>query len=160
MTPKIANYEIVFQEFPDEVILALNFSGCPNRCPGCHSVYLQSDHGVIATDTYIHAMIDSRRDEITCVGLMGGDAYPDEICRIASYIHSKWPHLKVGWYSGTDRKIEDIISQFDVTYLDYIKIGSYKQECGPLDNPNTNQHLYMKVGEDWEDITYKFWKNT
>ena len=29
--------EVVFREFPDEVTLALNISGCPNHCPGCHS---------------------------------------------------------------------------------------------------------------------------
>ena len=27
------NTDIVFQEFPDEVTLAINISGCPCRCP-------------------------------------------------------------------------------------------------------------------------------
>lgn len=31
---KYAGYDIVFQEIPDEVTLALNLSGCPNGCPG------------------------------------------------------------------------------------------------------------------------------
>ena len=38
---KYAGYDIVFQEIPDEVTLALNLSGCPNGCPGCHSPHLQ-----------------------------------------------------------------------------------------------------------------------
>ena len=42
---KYAGYDIVFQEIPDEVTLALNLSGCPNGCPGCHSPHLQRDEG-------------------------------------------------------------------------------------------------------------------
>ena len=42
---KYANADVVFQEFPDEVTLAINLTGCPNGCPGCHSAYLQRDAG-------------------------------------------------------------------------------------------------------------------
>ena len=34
---KYVNHDIVFQEFPDEVTLAINLSCCPNGCTGCHS---------------------------------------------------------------------------------------------------------------------------
>ena len=34
---RYTNTDIVFQELPDEVTLAVNLSGCPCRCPGCHS---------------------------------------------------------------------------------------------------------------------------
>ena len=38
--------------------------------------------------------------------------------------------------------------------FDYIKTGQYKQECGPLNSPTTNQKMFKHVGEDkWEDIT-------
>ena len=36
---KYANFDIVFQEVPDEVTLAINISNCPNQCVGCHSKY-------------------------------------------------------------------------------------------------------------------------
>lgn len=39
------NHDIVFQEFPDEVTLAINLSRCPPRCPGCHRPYLKQDAG-------------------------------------------------------------------------------------------------------------------
>ena len=42
---KYANYDIVFQEVPDEVTLAINISNCPNQCVGCHSKYLWRDEG-------------------------------------------------------------------------------------------------------------------
>ena len=42
---KYVNTDIVFQEFPDEVTLAINLSNCPCHCPGCHSSYLWKDVG-------------------------------------------------------------------------------------------------------------------
>ena len=42
---KYVNHDIVFQEFPDEVTLAVNLSRCPCACPGCHSTYLWGDNG-------------------------------------------------------------------------------------------------------------------
>ena len=40
---KFVDYDIVFQEIPDEVTLAINISNCPNRCVGCHSPFLWDD---------------------------------------------------------------------------------------------------------------------
>ena len=40
---KYVNCDIVFQEVPNEVALAINISGCPCHCPGCHSPYLWQD---------------------------------------------------------------------------------------------------------------------
>ena len=49
---------------------------------------------------------------------------------------------------------------FNFRTLDYIKIGSFKKEFGPLDNPNTNQRFYkinhLKEGDLFENITDKF----
>ena len=39
------NFDVVFAEIPGETTLALNITGCPNRCPGCHSPPLQADDG-------------------------------------------------------------------------------------------------------------------
>lgn len=37
---KYVDTAIVFSEIPDEVTLAINISGCPNKCKNCHSQYL------------------------------------------------------------------------------------------------------------------------
>ena len=47
---KYVNTGVVFQEIPDEVTLAVNLSGCPCRCPGCHSRYLWQDVGPAHSD--------------------------------------------------------------------------------------------------------------
>ena len=47
---RYADYDIVFQEIPDEVTLAINLSNCPNHCKGCHSAYLMEDVGEPLTE--------------------------------------------------------------------------------------------------------------
>ena len=42
---RLASFDVVFQEIPGEVTLALNLSGCPNRCAGCHSPHLWEEVG-------------------------------------------------------------------------------------------------------------------
>ena len=65
------NTDIVFQEFPDEVTLAINISGCPCRCPGCHSQFLWANRGEELTAEALSALIHGAKDTITCVGFMG-----------------------------------------------------------------------------------------
>lgn len=55
---KYAGYDIVFQEIPDEVTLALNLSGCPNGCPGCHSPHLQRDEGEALTPGALERLLE------------------------------------------------------------------------------------------------------
>ncbi len=47
---KFYNYDVVCQEIPDEVTLAVNITGCPNRCEGCHSPWLWEDGGEVLCD--------------------------------------------------------------------------------------------------------------
>ena len=44
---KYVNTEVVFQEVPDEISLAINISGCPIHCPDCHSKFLWENVGTI-----------------------------------------------------------------------------------------------------------------
>ena len=56
---KYYNYDIVFQEYPDEVTLAINLTLCPNRCVGCHSAFLRDDIGEELSPERLTALIDS-----------------------------------------------------------------------------------------------------
>ena len=44
------NFDVVFAEIPGETTLAVNLTGCPNRCPGCHSPHLQGSGGEVLDD--------------------------------------------------------------------------------------------------------------
>ena len=64
---KYVNTDIVFQEIPDEVTLAINISNCPRRCPGCHSKYLWDDIGEPLTMHAIDGFVKRYGRDITCI---------------------------------------------------------------------------------------------
>ena len=84
---KYVNTGIVFQEIPDEVTLAVNISGCPCRCPGCHSHYLWEDIGIPLNTGALDDFVERFGTDITCFAFMGGDADPKGINQLAQYIH-------------------------------------------------------------------------
>lgn len=139
-----------FQEVPDEISLCINITNCPNNCIGCHSPYLAEDIGEELTPEELSRLIMKNKG-ITCVCLMGGDNDPKQINSLAKVIKSLYPY-KVAWYSGSTKLAPEII----IHNFDYIKLGPYIEEFGPLNNPNTNQRMFKMP--DIEDITYKFWK--
>ena len=83
---KYTGFDIVFQEIPDEVTLAVNISNCPHRCPGCHSPYLWEDTGEPLTAAVLADWLTHYSREITCICFMGGDASPDEVAGLARWI--------------------------------------------------------------------------
>lgn len=150
------NTDIVFQEFPDEVTLAINVSGCPCHCPGCHSQFLWADRGHDLTTEALSALILQAKDTITCVGFMGGDGDPAEVDRLAEHVRQNHAGLKVGWYTGRTA-ISPLIDQ---QRFDYIKVGPYLRHLGALDSPRTNQRMYRRCPDgSFEDITSRFWKH-
>ena len=158
MMIRLASYDIVFQEIPGEVTLALNFSECPNRCPGCHSPHLQGAVGEPLDDALLDGLLERYGDSISCVCFMGGDAEPREVVRLAERV-KVWKGskkggcaLKTAWYSGR----EELPEGFPAERFDYLKLGPYRRELGGLRSPNTNQRLYRRDGDRWEDITNLF----
>ena len=158
MLMKVASFDIVFQEIPGEVTLALNLSNCPCHCPGCHSPHLAEDIGEELTTDLIDGLIARYGAMITCVAFMGGDADPDEVAQWADYIHqlpmtNHQSVLRTAWYSGRTNMPKD------ETAFDYVKLGPYIEALGGLKSPTTNQCLYKRVGNEWQDLTSSFWKN-
>ena len=49
---KYSNYDVVFQEIPGEVALAINITQCPHHCDGCHSAVLAGDFGNYLRDDF------------------------------------------------------------------------------------------------------------
>lgn len=153
---KYLNWDIVFQEIPDETTLAVNISNCPCRCPGCHSEFLWGDVGTELTIKELDRLIGQVVADITCICFMGGDAAPEHINILAKHIAQQYSSIKVGWYTG-----KTIISNaVNLEWLDYVKVGPYIERLGGLKSPQSNQKLYKVIHphKKLEDITYKFRK--
>ena len=151
---KFHNYDIVFQEIPDEVTLAVNLTGCPCHCPGCHSPHLWEDTGTELDAAMLRRIYDEYAGEVTCICLMGGDADPAAVERLCTYVKQDIG-LRSAWWSGRPELPADI----DLSHFDYVKTGPYIEALGGLKSPKTNQRLYRVTGEALEDITCRFWKS-
>lgn len=153
---KHVGYDIVFQEIPDETTLAINLSLCPNHCSGCHSPYLWEDRGEELTEEALDKMVAEFVDEITCICFMGGDNDPGAVAALARHVHGHFGgKFLTGWYSGKPQLPKD----FDFGAFNFVKLGPYIPEKGPLNSPGTNQRLY-RVSPDgtMQDITARFLK--
>lgn len=148
---KYYNYDIVFQEIPDEVTLAINITHCPNHCEGCHSPHLRKDIGEVLDFDALDRLLARYADNITCVCFMGGDRDVACIENLAKHVREK-TGLLTGWYSGRNEMPPHPM------LFDFVKLGPYIPEKGSLKQRTTNQRLYRRNGEDWEDITERFWK--
>jgi anaerobic ribonucleoside-triphosphate reductase activating protein len=146
---KYADYDIVFQEIPDEVTLALNLSNCPYRCRGCHSPHLREDIGNALTESALTGLLQRYEKSITCICFMGGDADTGTLYRLADFIReSRERRIKTAWYSGNDRLAENAAKHFD-----FVKTGPFIESLGGLDSTTTNQRLYRIDGDRITDIT-------
>lgn len=155
---KYVDTKVVFAEIPDEITLAISISGCPCHCKGCHSAYLAEDIGVSLSEAGLTLLIEAN-EGISCVAFMGGDANPEEINLYAAFIKGMYPGIKVAWYSGRQELSKDI----DLMNFDYIKLGPYDEDKGPLNKRTTNQKFYkvfhFSTGRcELIDITHKFWR--
>lgn len=151
---KYIDTNIVFQEVPDEISIAISITNCPNHCPDCHSKYLWEDKGEILDKNALDQIISKYLEDITCICFMGGDRDKAMIYELADYVHDKYPELKIAWYTGQDQ----IDSDFPWNVFDYIKVGRFIKERGSLDNPGTNQYMLKKIApNNWTDITDRFY---
>lgn len=157
---KYVDTAVTLSEIPDEITLCINISNCPCHCKGCHSSYLVEDIGTILDKDILINLIRENRG-ITCIAFMGGDSNPEEINDLAFCIRvlSEYQY-KVAWYSGR----QELSKEIDLKNFDYIKLGPYIEEKGPLNNPNTNQRFYEicrvhKLPDAFvmKDVTSKFW---
>ena len=154
---KYVDSKVTFTEIPDEITLCINISNCPCHCINCHSSYLAEDIGEPLDLQHLTNLIDSNKG-ITCVCIMGGDANPSEVDDIAQDIKEYYPELKVAWYSGR----QELSKEIELENFNYIKLGPYIKDKGPLNCRTTNQvmlEIDVIQGKVFKkDITAKFWR--
>lgn len=153
---KYLNSEVTFAELPTEVTLAINVTNCTHNCRGCHSTELREDIGEQLTPEVVLSLVD-KNNGVSCILFLGEGNSLSELKTLVQTI-KKSCDLKLALYTGAEKLPTDIWMLFD-----YVKIGPYKEECGPLNKVTTNQRLYQRIGNDpkigvmWKDITHLFW---
>ena len=150
---KYVDTKVTFSEVPDEISLCINISNCPCHCKNCHSSYLAQDIGTELTFNEVRKLI-KKNSGISCIAFMGGDSEPKRIDALASFVTNHY-QLKVAWYSGR----QELSKEIDLQNFDVIKLGSYKEEFGPLNSRTTNQRFYKVSNGELINITSKFWKH-
>ena len=153
---RLASYDIVFQEVPDQVSLALNLSNCPNRCGGCHSPHLRDDVGAPLNEESLAELFEKYKDAVTCVCFMGGDADPYEVATLAAFLRAEMAGaIKTAWYSGKQNLPDSRIAD----HFDFIKLGPYLKHLGGLNAETTNQRFYrVEENGNLTDCTHLFRK--
>ena len=161
---KYVDYDIVFQEVPGEVSLALNISNCPFRCEGCHSPHLREDIGE-DLERDLPMLLEKYKGMITCVLFLGEGNDSSSLWHMVMDI---WrAGLKSAVYTGEEYNPPDpddleYVDDFAYGYghPDYLKVGPYKKELGGLSSPSTNQRMFRWNAETkiYDDITYMFWR--
>lgn len=143
------NFDVVCAEIPDQITLAINLSGCPNRCAGCHSPWLWEEVGEPLTEEVLERLVTRYEGAIDCLCLMGGDGDPAAIDRLAGWVRSHHPELLVGWYSGRQQLAVEVAP----SHLDFLKLGPYIEALGGLRAPTTNQRLYRILSDGtWQRV--------
>lgn len=141
--------DIVLEEIPRRVTLAVEVSNCQGNCPGCHSPFLRQDIGEELTPIKIDALIQDNFG-INCFLFLGEGKDRDALFLLARHIRSNYPALETALYTGREK----VDPEYDEIF-DYIKVGPYIEALGPLSRRTTNQRLYYHG----EDITHLVWKN-
>ena len=148
---KYVDTKVTFAEVPNEISLCINISNCPCNCKGCHSSYLAENIGNELNSNSIKELINNNKG-ITCICFMGGDSNPSEVDALAQFIKIYFP-IKIAWYSGRQELSKDI----NLNNFDFIKLGPYIEELGPLNSETTNQKFYKIEENKLIDITDIFW---
>lgn len=138
---------VVLEEIPDRVTLAVEISNCQGSCVGCHSPFLKEDIGEELTPEAVDSLIAANFG-VNCFLLLGEGRDPDAVLAIAAHLRSHHPSLETAIYSGRTEVEPELFDAFD-----YVKVGPYIPAYGPLNKETTNQRLYYHR----EDITSRFW---
>lgn len=125
---------VVIEEIPDKVTLAVDISNCQGNCIGCHSPFLKTDIGEELTEEIIDELVDANFG-VDCFLFLGEGRDPQALIRLAAHVRTLG--LAPALYSGRT-EVEDALFQV----FDYVKVGPYIAEFGPLNSKTTNQRLY------------------
>mgnify|MGYP002515938066 CR=1 FL=1 len=143
----VVSHGITFNEIPGKVALYFEIGQCKAGCKGCHSEHLWKDcHQETSIQTMLDMVKDAKAEGADAVVLMGGttNGIPmDDLLLTINYLATLLP---VGLYSGSN-SIRQALELVNMSFLKWLKIGSYQKEKGGLDSPTTNQ-MFFEIQDD------------
>ena len=140
--------DVVLEEIPHRVSLAVEISNCRGNCIGCHSPFLKKDLGDELTAEAVEKLLKTNFG-VNCFLFLGEGNDPEALKAIPYYLRSSHPELELALYSGRESVEDELFEIFD-----FVKVGPYIKEFGPLNEKTTNQRLYYHRA----DITSSFWR--
>ena len=140
--------DVVLEEIPHRVSLAVEISNCRGNCIGCHSPFLKKDLGDELTAEAVEKLLETNFG-VNCFLFLGEGNDPEALKAIAYYLRSSHHELELALYSGRESVEDELFEIFD-----FVKVGPYIKEFGPLNEKTTNQRLYYHRA----DITSSFWR--
>lgn len=146
-----SSIQVVFQEVPDEISIAISISGCDVGCKGCHSAYTwDAEYGTVLTEGRLTSILNKYGGVVSCVLFYGGEWDTPSLLQLVGLC--KRLGYKVALYTG--REIEQLSKDL-IGSLTYLKVGAWVSDLGGLNSPTTNQRMF-DVQDNFKDITYKF----
>ena len=139
--------DVVLEEVPDRVTLAVEIPNCQGSCPGCHSSFLKLDLGKELTEAEADRLVEDNFG-VNCFLFLGEGNDHEALMELAAHLRAAHPDLELALYSGRQEVEEEIYEAFD-----FVKVGPYVEALGPLSEASTNQRMYYHR----EDITSRFW---
>lgn len=128
---------VSFKEHPDYLNLTLFISGCPRACKGCSWHSIKVDAHKFDEEAFTQ-LLSNYKNKIENVVFLGGDWLGKGLLPFIKIAHSF--NFSVCLYSGADS-----ITELDAEVLknlEWLKLGSWKADLGPLTSPTTNQRFY------------------
>ena len=139
--------DVVLEEVPDRVTLAVEIPNCQGSCPGCHSSFLKLDLGKELTEAEADRLVEDNFG-VNCFLFLGEGNDHEALMELAAHLRAAHPDLELALYSGRQEVEEEIYEAFD-----FVKVGPYVEALGPLSEASTNQRMYYHR----VDITSRFW---
>lgn len=148
-----SNPQVVLQEVPDELSLAISISGCNLGCNGCHSSETwDKSYGSELTDIILRNLL-TKHKYISCLLIYDGMHNVDRLIELLAIAKSF--NLKTAMYTGLEHLEPELLAM-----LDYYKLGKYNKNLGGLSSPSTNQKLYKSINNKtlFYDFKSKNWR--
>jgi anaerobic ribonucleoside-triphosphate reductase activating protein len=143
----VVSHGITMNEIPGKVALYFEIGQCNQRCKGCHSEHLwRNCQQKTSVQTMMDMAKEAKANGADAVVLMGGttNGIPmDDLLLTINYLSTILP---VGLYSGSD-SIRLALELVNMSFLKWLKIGSYVESRGGLASPRTNQ-MFFEIQDD------------